>query len=69
MNAISYDSAYGMIQAALDAGVNLAEVYVDTVGDAAQYTQRHARQLSRALLLAGTHAAACPRRFPRSRGF
>ncbi len=81
LNAISYDSAYGLIQArvisharcarracalaplrlrclpllrfrrrcvrntqaALDAGVNLTEIYVDTVGDAGQYTQRCAR--------------------------
>lgn len=33
LNAISFDSCFGLIQAALDAGVRLTEAYVDTVGD------------------------------------
>ena len=40
LNSVSFDSAYGLIQAALDAGVNLTEVFVDTVGDEGQYTKR-----------------------------
>ena len=70
LNAISYDSARGMIQvraraapapergsratrqAALDAGVNVAEVVVDTVGDADQYTQRCACVVPASLALA-----------------
>ena len=77
LNAISYDSARGMIQArahaarapgrgsratrqaAVDAGVNVAEVVVDTVGDADQYTQRCAHvdpQLVCAALTAGADA-------------
>ncbi|KAL8518193.1 hypothetical protein ACS0TY_009530 [Phlomoides rotata] len=37
LNEISHDSAIGLIKKALDLGVLLAEVYLDTVGDAEKY--------------------------------
>lgn len=37
LNAISHDTAEQLVQAVLDAGVTLAHVYVDTVGDATFY--------------------------------
>lgn len=37
LNAISHDTAEQLVQTALDAGVTLARVYVDTVGDPAYY--------------------------------
>lgn len=40
LNVISYDSAMGLIQLAIDAGVLLKEVYVDTVGDPEKYEAR-----------------------------
>lgn len=40
LNLISYDSAIGMVNAAIEAGVNVTELYVDTVGDAERYTER-----------------------------
>ena len=42
LNQISFDSAIGMVQRAIAAGVTGVEVYVDTVGDPKQYTERRA---------------------------
>lgn len=37
LNEVSMDSAIGLINKAIDAGVNIAEVYVDTVGPPEKY--------------------------------
>nr|XP_040235892.1 ribonuclease H2 subunit A [Anopheles coluzzii] len=37
LNEVSMDSAIGLINSAIDAGVNIAEVYVDTVGPPEKY--------------------------------
>ena len=40
LNKIAEDSTFKIIQRALDDGVAVTEVYVDTVGDAGRYEQR-----------------------------
>jgi len=37
LNAISHDSAVGLIRATLAKGLNVQEIYVDTVGDSVRY--------------------------------
>lgn len=40
LNLISHDTALDLVQAAIDAGVNVKEVYVDTVGNPDSYAQK-----------------------------
>ena len=49
LNALAFASTCSLIERALEAGVNLQEVYVDTVGDAA----RHREALSQARRVGG----------------
>lgn len=43
LNALSFDAAIGLIRAVLDRGVNVTQVFVDTVGDANAYQERLSR--------------------------
>lgn len=43
LNALSFDAAIGLIRAVLDRGVNVTQVFVDTVGDAGVYQERLTR--------------------------
>lgn len=40
LNAISHDSAIGLVKKALERGVQVTELYVDTVGDAKKYQDK-----------------------------
>lgn len=40
LNALSHDAAIGLVQSMLDNGVQLKEVYVDTVGPAEKYEEK-----------------------------
>lgn len=40
LNALAFDATRDLIQGALDAGVNVTEAYVDTVGDAARWRDK-----------------------------
>ncbi|XP_038064503.1 ribonuclease H2 subunit A-like isoform X1 [Patiria miniata] len=40
LNAISMDSAIGLLRLAIEQGANIKEVYVDTVGDASKYQEK-----------------------------
>ncbi|XP_030383814.1 ribonuclease H2 subunit A [Scaptodrosophila lebanonensis] len=44
LNEVSMNSAMGLIERAIEAGVNIAEVYVDTVGPPEKYQERLKRK-------------------------
>jgi ribonuclease H2 subunit A len=44
LNALSHDSAIGLVKCCLDNGVNITELYVDTVGDAGKYQDKLSRE-------------------------
>ncbi|CAG9464415.1 unnamed protein product [Pedinophyceae sp. YPF-701] len=46
LNVIANESTFGLIRACLDAGVNLTEVYVDTVGAAQKYEDKLSQMFS-----------------------
>jgi ribonuclease H2 subunit A len=43
LNTLSFDAAIGLIRTTLERGVNVTQVFVDTVGDAGVYQERLAR--------------------------
>lgn len=55
LNAMANESTYKLIRSVLDAGVNLQEVYVDTVGDAGIYQQKLSREFP------GIQFTVCPK--------
>jgi ribonuclease H2 subunit A len=49
LNQISHNAAIEMIQAAIDDGINLTEVYVDTVGDPERYEEMLTRRFQNSI--------------------
>lgn len=46
LNSISHDAAIGLVQKAIDRGINIAEIYVDTVGNPEQYAAKFRERFS-----------------------
>eukprot|EP00899_Mesostigma_viride_P015051 jgi/Mesvir1/23547/Mv18245-RA.2 len=61
LNVISHDSAMGLIRLALDKGVNIQQVYVDTVGDPGSYEERLSRAFPK---ISFTVAAKADSKYP-----
>uniref|UniRef100_A0A3P8Z620 Ribonuclease n=1 Tax=Esox lucius TaxID=8010 RepID=A0A3P8Z620_ESOLU len=55
LNALSHDAAIGLVQFVLDSGVQLKELFVDTVGPAAKYQEKLSQRFP------GVEVTVCPK--------
>ncbi|PXF40606.1 Ribonuclease H2 subunit A [Gracilariopsis chorda] len=46
LNLVSHDAAIGLVQKAMDHGINVAEIYIDTVGNLQHYAAKFRKRFS-----------------------